>query len=82
MFILGFIAAVILNTAGRVPSGWHHGLSNLAAWMITAALAAIGLSTQPGNIRRAGLRPIVLGAILWATVGIASLLLQTATGTI
>jgi uncharacterized integral membrane protein (TIGR00698 family) len=82
MFILGFIAAVILNTAGRVPSGWHQGLSNLAAWMITAALAAIGLSTQPGNIRRAGPRPIVLGAILWATVGIASLLLQTATGTI
>jgi uncharacterized integral membrane protein (TIGR00698 family) len=82
VFILGFVAAMILNTTGEVPAHWHHGLSNLATWMITAALGAIGLSTQPRNIRRAGPRPILLGAILWATVGVASLVLQLATGTI
>ena len=48
--------------------------------MITAALAAIGLSTNIGHIRRAGLRPLALGAILWATVGLASLGLQAAAG--
>lgn len=48
--------------------------------MITAALAAIGLSTRPKEIRRAGLRPLILGAILWATVGTVSLGLQAATG--
>lgn len=81
-FILGFGAAVGANTLGLVPTGWHHGLSDLATWMITAALAAIGLSTKLGHIRKAGPRPILLGGILWATVGVVSLALQTATGTI
>lgn len=82
MFIIGFVVAVIVNTAGLIPAHWHHGLSDLATWMITAALAAIGLSTKIGNIRRAGPRPILLGAILWATVAMVSLALQVATGTI
>ncbi|HET9092274.1 MAG TPA: putative sulfate exporter family transporter [Acidimicrobiales bacterium] len=82
LFILGFLAAVVANTLGLVPSGFHHGLSDSATWMITAALAAIGLSTRPGEIRRAGLRPLALGAVLWATVGSVSLALQFATGTL
>jgi uncharacterized integral membrane protein (TIGR00698 family) len=82
LFIVGFAVAVVINTIGLVPAGAHHVLSDLASWMITAALAAIGLSTRFRDIRRAGPRPIVLGAILWATVGVTSLALQAATGTI
>lgn len=80
LFIVAFVAAVAANTIGLVPGGWHHGLSDASTWMITAALAAIGLSTDGGRIRRAGLRPLALGAILWVTVGLASLGLQAATG--
>ena len=40
--------------------------------MITAALAAIGLSSRLGQLRKAGFRPVLLGAILWATVGLSS----------
>ncbi len=82
MFIVVFVGAVAANTAGFVPSHWHAPLADVATWMITAALAAIGLSTDLGHIRRAGLRPIALGAILWATVGLASLGLQALTGTL
>jgi uncharacterized membrane protein YadS len=82
LFILGFLAAVGVNTVGLVPGSWHHELSDLATWMITAALAAIGLSTKLGEIRKAGPRPILLGAVLWATVGLVSLALQAATGTV
>lgn len=82
MFILVFVAAVVVNTVGLIPHGWHQGLSDGATWMITAALAAIGLSTNVGHIRRAGLRPIALGAILWVTIGMTSLGLQAATGTL
>lgn len=80
LFIVVFVLAVIANTVGLVPSGWHHPLSDVSTWMITAALAAIGLSTDVGHIRRAGLRPLVLGAILWLTVGLSSLGLQALTG--
>lgn len=82
MFIVGFLAAVAANTLHLIPHAWGHGLSDLSAWMITAALAAIGLSTDFGHIRRAGLRPIALGGILWVTVGLASLGLQAITGTL
>lgn len=82
LFILGFVSAVLANTLGLVPGSWHHGLSDLAAWMITAALAAIGLSADVGHIRRAGTRPLALGAILWVTAGVASVGLQAATGTL
>lgn len=82
LFILGFVAAVAANTAGMVPGHWHPALTDLATWMITAALAAIGLSTRVDSIRRAGLRPILLGGILWATVGVSSLALQALTGSI
>lgn len=81
LFIVVFVAAVAANTIGLVPSGWHHSLSDLSTWMITAALGAIGLSTDLGRIRRAGFRPLALGAILWLTVGLASLGLQALTGT-
>lgn len=82
LFVLGFLVAVGANTLGLVPEMWHRWLSDVATWMITAALAAIGLSTKLGHIRRTGPRPILLGAILWVVVGVVSLALQAATGTL
>ncbi len=82
VFILAFVAAVAANTIGLVPAPWQHGLSDLSTWMITAALAAIGLSTDVRHIRRTGLRPLALGAVLWLTVGLTSLGLQVLTGTL
>ncbi len=82
LFVFAFAGAVLLDTVGLVPPSWHGALSQGATWMITAALAAIGLSTDFGHFRRAGGRPLALGAILWVTVGLTSLALQAATGTI
>lgn len=80
LFIPVFLVAVIANSSGLVPHGWHHPLADLSTWMITAALASIGLSTDLGHIRRAGFRPLALGAVLWVTVGLASLGLQALSG--
>lgn len=82
IFILTFLGAVVINTIGVIPNDWHPNLAHVASWMITAALASIGLSTNLGQMRRAGLRPIALGAILWASIGLTSLGLQVLTGTI
>jgi uncharacterized integral membrane protein (TIGR00698 family) len=81
VFLLGFLAAVLANSLGLVPGPWHGSVARVATWMITVALAAIGLSSRLGQIRQAGFRPILLGAILWATVALSSLALQLATGT-
>ncbi len=82
IFIGWFLLAVFLNTFGLIPGGVHTALSELAQFMITIALGAIGLSTRVDKIRLAGLRPLALGAILWILVAASSLLLQLATGTL
>jgi uncharacterized integral membrane protein (TIGR00698 family) len=81
-FIAWFVAAAALNTLHGIPSGWHGGLSEAATILITAALAAIGLSTRVRDIRQTGPRPLILGAILWAAVAITSLSIPAATGAI
>ena len=79
-FIAWFMLATTLNTFGLVPRALHAGLGDLAQFMITMALGAIGLSTRVRDIVRAGLRPLALGAVLWILVGSVSLGLQTLTG--
>jgi uncharacterized membrane protein YadS len=79
-FIVYFLAAVAANSLGLIPHGWHAPLSQAAVFLITTALVGIGLATRVGDMRRTGLRPLALGAVLWATVGISSLLLQLLSG--
>lgn len=75
-FIGWFLLSVIANSLGLVPRSWHGGLSSFATLLITVALAAVGLSARFAKMRQMGLRPLALGAILWLTVGVGSLLLQ------
>ncbi len=82
VFIGWFLVAVTINTLGWVPRSWHGTLSQTAQVMITIALAAIGLSTRARDIRKAGFRPLALGAMLWVLVAAASLGLQFLTGTL
>ncbi len=79
-FIVYFLLAAAANTVGLVPHGWHSTLAALATFLITVALAGIGLSARFGRMRATGFRPFLLGAALWATVAIGSLALQAATG--
>ena len=82
VFIVWFLLAVTANTFGLIPRAWHGALSEVAQLMITVALAAIGLSTRLRDIRRTGLRPLALGAMLWILVAVTSLGLQLAAGTL
>jgi uncharacterized integral membrane protein (TIGR00698 family) len=82
LFIIGFLAASALDTLGVIPSSWHPALASLSVFMITMALAGIGLGTRLSTIRAAGVRPLLLGGILWVLVAVSSLLLQWATGTL
>jgi uncharacterized integral membrane protein (TIGR00698 family) len=80
LFLLGFVAAAGLRTAGLVPDAWQSSLSQLGTFLITAALVAIGLSLRPAELRTAGPRPLLLGAVLWVCVALSSLGLQLASG--
>ena len=80
LFLIGFVAAAGLDSLGLIPNAWHPGLSWLGTFLITTALAGIGLSIRLGDLRKAGPRPLLLGAVLWIAVAASSLGLQALTG--
>lgn len=75
-FLLVFVVAGAANSAGWVSPHLSVALSRTASIFIAVALGAIGLSTPVSELRRAGPRPFLLGAALWATVGVSGVLLQ------
>lgn len=79
-FLIGFLVVAAANTVGLVPTVLHPALSQVSVFLITVALSAIGLSTDLPGLRRAGHRPLVLGAALWIVVSLTSLALQRVTG--
>ncbi|WP_432058548.1 YeiH family protein [Streptomyces sp. bgisy022] len=81
-FLVGFLLTATANTIGLVPDAWHEALDSLAVFLITVALSAIGLSTDLAGLRRAGFRPLLLGACLWVVVSGTSLGMQFLTGTV
>jgi uncharacterized membrane protein YadS len=81
-FLIGFVVAAGLNSAGVIPSGSHAPLQHVSVFLVAVALSAIGLSTNVPALRKAGPKPVLLGALLWITVAVASLGLQALTGTL
>jgi|SRR5450756_1696507 len=79
-FLIGFIAAAALNSGGVIPAGAHGPLQHVSVFLVAVALSAIGLSTDVAALRKAGPKPLLLGALLWITVAAASLGLQALTG--
>jgi uncharacterized integral membrane protein (TIGR00698 family) len=82
LFLVGFLVAAGLRTVGLVPDERQADLALVGTFLITSALVAIGLSLWVGELRKAGWRPLGLGAILWVCVALGSLGLQWATGTL
>jgi len=80
-FILWFLVAALVNTLGFIPTTWHSGITFVSAFLISMALAAIGLQTQLLRLIHSGARPLTLGFVLWVAVALSSLLVQHLTGT-
>ncbi len=77
-FLVGFLLTAAANSVGAVPAAAHQPLEQLSVFLVTAALVGIGLSTDVGRLRRAGVRPLLFGGVLWLVVTLTSLLLQWA----
>ena len=77
-FLILFAALATLRGVGVIPPAWSGDISATATLLITLALAAVGLSVDPSALRRAGVRPLILGAALWVIVSLLSLGCQAA----
>jgi uncharacterized integral membrane protein (TIGR00698 family) len=79
-FILWFLVASGIRTAGLVPPLFQPALHWLAEFLIIVALSAIGLSANLRRIVASGPRPILLGLGVWMAVAVSSLLVQLLIG--
>jgi uncharacterized integral membrane protein (TIGR00698 family) len=79
-FILWFLVASGVRTAGLVSVAIQPALHMAAEFLIIVALTAIGLSANLRKMASTGARPILLGLGVWAAVSVSSLLVQLVIG--
>jgi uncharacterized integral membrane protein (TIGR00698 family) len=76
-FVLWFVLASIVNTFAGIPAQVSGSLVELGKFMITMAMAAIGLNTNIVKLVKNGVRPIFLGLCCWFAVAVVSIGVQT-----
>ncbi len=75
-FVLGFIAASVINTFVALPAGMGSFLAQAGKFVIVMAMAAIGLNTNLVKLVKNGGKPILLGGICWAVLAVTSIAVQ------
>lgn len=74
-FVLGFIAVMLLNSVIQVAPAEKSQIVNLTNFLLSMALAAMGLATDFAKLKREGLRPLALAACAWLFIAGFSLAL-------
>jgi uncharacterized integral membrane protein (TIGR00698 family) len=74
-FVLGFIAVMLLNSVITVAPAEKAQIVNLTNFLLSMALAAMGLATDFVKLKREGLKPLALAACAWLFIAGFSLAL-------
>jgi uncharacterized integral membrane protein (TIGR00698 family) len=74
-FVLGFIALVGVNSVITIPDIDRKIIVTLTTFLLTVALAAMGLETDISKLYARGIRPAILGALAFLFIAAFSLLL-------
>lgn len=72
-FLWVFVALVIINSGGAVPTAVQTGLNDISRACLVLAIAALGMKTSFRQLARAGWRPVLL--LLMETLWMASFVL-------
>ncbi len=70
-FAFVFIAVVLLHSLVALPANWIARANDADTVILAMAMSALGLTTHVSAIRQAGVKPLLLGAVLfvWLVVG-------------
>jgi uncharacterized integral membrane protein (TIGR00698 family) len=79
-FVIGFIAIAGLNSIIDIPIEARKMIVTLTAFLLSIALAAMGLETDIAKLCAKGIRPAILGALAFLFIATFSLTLIKLTG--
>ena len=70
-FALIFILVAVVNSFGLLSDTWLSWIRRSDNILLAMAMAALGLSTRLSQLKTAGLKPLLLGAVvfLWLIIG-------------
>jgi uncharacterized integral membrane protein (TIGR00698 family) len=70
-FAFAFIGMVVFNSLALLPHAVVGTAIDVDTFLLAMAMGALGLTTQLSAIRRAGVKPLLLGAVLfvWLVAG-------------
>ena len=74
-FVLGFIAMMLFNSLGLIPPADKPYLIQATTFLLTVALAAMGLETDFRKLRAKGWKPLLVGTGSWLFISALSLAL-------
>ena len=74
-FVLGFVAVVGLNSLISIPAADRAQIAAVTTFLLSVALAAMGLETDLRKLRARGIRPALLGALAFLFIASFSLML-------
>lgn len=75
-FVLWFLAASLLNTMGLFSKDMIAFINEVGKFMIIMALSAVGLNADFRKMMKSGVKPILLGLIVWFVVASVSIIVQ------
>jgi uncharacterized integral membrane protein (TIGR00698 family) len=65
-FAFAFVAVIVFNSFALLPQSVVADAVNVDTFLLAMAMGALGLTTHLSAIRRAGVKPLLLGALLFA----------------
>jgi uncharacterized integral membrane protein (TIGR00698 family) len=74
-FVLGFVAVVGLNSLITIPAADRAEIAAVTTFLLSVALAAMGLETDLRKLMARGIRPALLGALAFLFIASFSLML-------
>jgi uncharacterized integral membrane protein (TIGR00698 family) len=74
-FVLGFVAVVGLNSLTTIPAADRAQIAAVTSFLLSVALAAMGLETDIRKLTARGIRPALLGALAFLFIAGFSLVL-------
>lgn len=81
-FILWFLVASLFNTFGFFDKSAVMWIHRIGKFLIVMSLSAIGLNSDVKKMMQSGVKPLLLGFILWFLVSLSSVMVQMITGQI
>ncbi|MCG7339973.1 YeiH family protein [Staphylococcus sp. ACRSN] len=73
-FILWFVIASIISTVFHFPAFVINIFQQLSVFLITMAMAGIGLTVNLKQFKSTGIKPILLGLVTWIVVIVTSII--------